>query len=145
MPSRTHKLRGSRTHGRGKKHGCGAGGRGGTGNAGLHKHKFKSMIKYDPEHFGRHGFTRHAMIRDVRVINLHELSGRVAELEAQGHAKRSGAVVEVDLTGAGYDKLLGSGRVAGALKITVGAASEQARAKVQEAGGQVLLPAKAKE
>src|SRR6266571_3554388 len=52
MVSRTRKLRGSRTHGRGKKHGRGAGGRGGTGMAGLHKHKFKWMIKYDPEHFG---------------------------------------------------------------------------------------------
>ncbi len=145
MPSRTHKLRGSRTHGRGKKHGRGAGGRGGHGNAGLHKHKFKSMIKYDPMHFGRHGFTRHAMIHDAKVINLHELAAHIPELEAQGHAKRAGTVVEVDLTAAGYDKLLGGGRIAGALKITIAAASEQARAKVQEAGGQVLLPAKAKE
>src|SRR5438477_64347 len=72
MVSRTRKLRGSRTHGRGKKHGRGAGGRGGTGNAGLHKHKFKSMIKYDPEHFGRHGFTRHAQMHPVTAIDLED-------------------------------------------------------------------------
>jgi len=145
MPSRSHKMRGSRTHGRGKKHGRGAGGRGGTGNAGLHKHKFKSMIKYDPDHFGRHGFKRHAMPHDVAVINLEQLSKRVAEFEAQGHAKRAGGGIEVDLTAAGIDKLLGGGRASSAFKITVAAASEQAKAKVQEAGGQVLLPEEAKE
>ncbi len=138
-------MRGSRTHGRGKKHGRGAGGRGGTGNAGLHKHKFKSMIKYDPEHFGRHGFTRHAMKHEVTVINLEQLGTRVAELEAQGHAKRAAGGIEIDLTAAGIDKLLGGGQISSAFKITVAAASEQARAKVQEAGGQVLLPEDAKE
>jgi large subunit ribosomal protein L15 len=145
MVSRTRKLRGSRTHGRGKKHGRGAGGRGGHGNAGLHKHKFKSMVKYDPMHFGRHGFTRHAVIHATKAINLQELANRVAEFEAQGHAKRTASAIEVDLTAAGYDKLLGGGHIASALKITVAAASEQARAKVQEAGGQVLLPAESKE
>src|SRR5574340_11251 len=145
MPSRTRKLRGSRTHGRGKKHGRGAGGRGGTGNAGLHKHKFKSMTKYDPDHFGRHGFTRHAMIPTVTVINLEQLKDRVPEFESQGHAKRSPGAIEVDLTAAGIDKLLGGGRVSSAFKITVAAASEQARAKVQEAGGQVILPEQTKE
>jgi len=145
MVSRTRKLRGSRTHGRGKKHGRGAGGRGGTGNAGLHKHKFKWMIKYDPDHFGRHGFTRHAMMHPTKVINLQELAHRVAEFEAQGHVKRAGSAIEIDLTAAGFDKLLGGGRVVSALKIKVAAASEQARAKVEEAGGQVLLPAETKE
>ena len=145
MPSRTHKLRGSRTHGRGKKHGRGAGGRGGHGNAGLHKHKFKSMIKYEPDHFGRHGFTRHAMLHEVTVINLEQLAKRVAEFEAQGHAKRAGAGIAIDLTAAGVDKLLGGGRISSAFTITGAAASEQARAKVQEAGGHVLLPKQAKE
>ena len=145
MPSRTKKLRGSRTHGRGKKHGRGAGGRGGHGNAGLHKHKFKWMVKYDPMHFGRHGFTRHAQMHEVRAINLEQLAARVPELEAAGHAKKAGAGFEIDLTAAGFDKLLGGGRAGSAFKITVQAASEQAKAKVQEAGGQVLLPEDAKE
>ncbi len=145
MPSRTKTLRGSRTHGRGKKHGRGAGGRGGTGNAGLHKHKFKSMIKYDPMHFGRHGFTRHAQFEETTVINLEQLAARIPALEAEGHAKKSGAGFEVDLTAAGIDKLLGGGHVGSAFTIKVAQASEQARAKVQEAGGQVLLPEDAKE
>jgi large subunit ribosomal protein L15 len=103
------------------------------------------MIKYDPEHFGRHGFVRHAQKHDVTVINLDDLARRVPDFEAQGHAKRAGAAVEVDLTKAGIDKLLGGGRIPSAFKITVAAASEQARAKVQEAGGQVILPEESKE
>jgi large subunit ribosomal protein L15 len=58
MVSKTRRFRGSRTHGRGHKAGRGKGKRGGFGNAGLHKHKFKWMVKYDPDHFGRHGFKR---------------------------------------------------------------------------------------
>ncbi len=140
MVSRTRKLRGSRTHGRGKKHGRGAGGHGGTGNAGLHKHKFKTLVKYMPDHFGRHGFTRHAQMREIVAINLEDLVARIPALEAAGHAKRNGTSVEVDLTAAGIGKLLGAGRVAGVLRITVASASDKARAKIQEAGGQVLLP-----
>jgi len=145
MVRRTRKLRGSRTHGRGKKHGRGAGGRGGTGNAGLHKHKFKSLVKYMPDHFGHHGFTRHAQVRETKAINLEDLVARLSEFESEGHAKRTDQGLEVDLTAAGYTKLLGGGHVTAALRITVLAASEQALAKVQEAGGQVILPSESKE
>ena len=143
MVSRTRKLRGSRTHGRGKKKGRGAGGRGGTGNAGLHKHKFKWMIKYAPDHFGRHGFVRHAQTRETKTMNIEELVARLPALEGQGHAKRAGGTVQVDLTAAGVDKLLGRGRLPVALEITVAEASESAVAKVAEAGGKVVLPASA--
>lgn len=143
MVSRTRKLRGSRTHGRGKKHGRGAGGRGGTGNAGLHKHKFKWMIKYDPEHFGRHGFTRHAQIRETIAIDLEDLARRLGELEAAGHAAKDNSRINVDLTAAGIDKLLGSGRVGVPMRITVAKASDAAVSKVAGAGGEVVLPPKA--
>src|SRR5437762_2765802 len=121
-----------------------AGGRGGTGNAGLHKHKFKSMIKFDPEHFGRHGFTRHAQMHPVTAIDLEDLAGRLAEFEAAGHATKDNSRINVDLTAAGIDKLLGSGRVAVAMRITVAKASEAALAKVAGAGGEVVLPAAGK-
>jgi len=137
---KTKRFRGSRTHGRGKKHGRGAGGRGGTGNAGLHKHKFKWMIKYDPDHFGAYGFFRHAQIRETKAINIEDVLGRLSELEAAGHAKRDAGRVAVDLTAAGFDKLLSRGRVALAMDITVARASEGAVAKVAAAGGKVILP-----
>ena len=140
MVSRTRKLRGSRTHGRGKKHGRGAGGRGGTGMAGLHKHKFKWMIKYEPDHFGRHGFTRHFQPHETKSIDLEDLARRLEEFEAAGHAKKDDSRINVDLTAAGIDKLLGSGRVTRAMRITVAKASSAAVAKVSGAGGEVVLP-----
>lgn len=140
MPRRTRKLRGSRTHGRGKKHGRGAGGRGGTGNAGLHKHKFKWMIKYAPDHFGAYGFVRHAQIEETKAINLEDLLGRLSEFEAAGHAKQDGPRILVDLTAAGIDKLLSRGRIDVPMDVTVARASEGAVAKVTAAGGKVILP-----
>ncbi len=74
MPSRTNKFRGSRTHGRGKKHGRGAGMMGGHGNAGLHKHKTMSVLKFDPMHFGRHGFKRPQKMVSAKItINLGDI------------------------------------------------------------------------
>src|SRR3989449_786301 len=105
MVSRTRKLRGSRTHGRGKKHGRGAGGRGGTGNAGLHKHKFKWMIKYDPEHFGPRGFFRHAQPRPTNSIDLEDLAHRLGAPADPGPPNKDGSRINVNLTAAGIDKL----------------------------------------
>ena len=111
--------------------------------AGLHKHKFKWMLKYDPDHFGRHGFVRHAQMRETTAIDLEDLVRRLDELESAGHAKKDNSRIDVNLTAAGIDKLLGSGRVAVAMRITVAKASEAAVAKVAGAGGEVVLPAKA--
>jgi len=108
--------------------------------AGLHKHKFKWMIKYDPEHFGPRGFFRHAQPRPTNSIDLEDLAHRIGEFEAAGHAKKDDSRINVDLTAAGIDKLLGSGRVTIAMRITVAKASPAAVAKVSGAGGEVVLP-----
>jgi len=128
MVSRTNKFRGrSRYHGRGKKAGRGAGLRGGRGNAGINKHRLMTRIKYMPGHWGMHGFNRHPTLRKVNVsINLHQ----VCQM-AEGDSIHLGEL--------GYDKLLGSGRIEKALKITVASASSRAIEKVQAAGGSVIL------
>lgn len=138
MVSRTKKFRGSRTHGKGKKHGRGHGDRGGTGNAGLHKHKFKWMVKYDPDHFGRHGFVRQPYPRKLKLtINLGEIEERFDEFAARGAVKQEERVCIVDLTKLGYDKLLGGGRIGRPLRVLVGEASREAVTKVTKAGGEV--------
>ena len=128
MVSRTNKFRGrSRYHGRGKKAGRGAGLRGGRGNAGINKHRLMTRLKYMPGHWGMHGFNRHPSLRKVNVsINLKEISQTV-----EGD--------EVNLGDMGYDKLLGSGRIDRAMKITVASASARAIEKVEAAGGSVIL------
>lgn len=142
---RTEKHRASRTHGRGKKAGRGAGKRGGRGNAGLHKHKFMSTVKYDPKHFGRYGFKRPKppSERGPKTINVGQLEERLETFIEKGYAKKAGERTEVDLTSAGIDKLLGSGKLKKPLQIKVSEASKMAKSKVEGAGGKVLIASEA--
>ena len=131
MPSRTKKFRGLRTHGRGIKAGRGAGKQGGRGNAGLHKYKFKSMLIYAPDHFGRHGFTRPPEIaRSPRSVNVGDLDRLLPELEARGAISREGEAYVADLGKAGIDRLLGKGTSERTWKVCVAHASRHAREKV---------------
>ena len=132
MVSKTRKFRGSRTHGRGTKAGRGAGKRGGTGNAGLHKHKFKSMLIYAPDHFGRKGFKRPAAAMTYPVaVNVGELPLLAPLLKEKGLLTTEGAVSVAELTGAGIDRLLGGGKVEGKWKVRVAHASRLAQEKVE--------------
>jgi len=117
------------THGKGKKGGRGAGLRGGRGNAGLLKHKWMHMVKYMPDHFGRHGFKRpQSITKEIKIIN-------VGQLEEKFPGKN-----DIDLNKEGYDKLLGGGKLTKKYKIKVNSASEKALVKVKEKGGEIILP-----
>ncbi len=138
MPSRTKKLRGSRTHGRGMKAGRGAGLIGGHGNAGLLKHKRLRMLKYDRDHFGRRGFKRpQSMVRANSTINVGELQEGLPRLLEGGFARQEGDRYVVDLSGMGIDKLLGEGRVSVPMDVTVAAISSIAKEKIEAQGGSV--------
>ena len=131
MPSRTKKFRGLRTHGRGIKAGRGAGKQGGRGNAGLHKYKFKSMLIYAPDHFGRHGFKRPPeIVARPTSLNVGELERFVPSLEAAQALRRDGEAFVADLAKAGVDRLLGGGIPVRTWKVFVRHASKHAREKV---------------
>ncbi len=131
MPSRTRKFRGLRTHGRGIKAGRGAGKQGGRGNAGLHKYKFKSMLLYAPDHFGRHGFKRPSeVVERPTTVNVGGLESLVPLLEAAGALAHEGDAYVADLTKLGVDRLLGGGEASRAWKVRVAHASKHAREKV---------------
>lgn len=139
MVSRTSKFRGSRTHGRGKKAGRGAGLRGGRGNAGLHKHKWLSIVKYDPDHFGHHGFKRPQSVVGSKVtINLSEVEQALPALSKDGFAEEKDGKWTVDLTKMGVDKLLGSGRISKPITIKVAEASASAEEKLKAVGGKLV-------
>jgi large subunit ribosomal protein L15 len=141
MVSRTEKLRGSRTHGRGKKAGRGAGMRGGKGNAGLHKHRTQYMLKYMPEHFGRHGFKRPQKMVSAKItINVGDLEQVLDVMKVQGVAVEKDGQMTVDLTALGVDKLLGSGRVGIPIVVSVAETTALAKAKIEEAGGHIVVP-----
>lgn len=138
MPRKTkakkHRRR-SRTHGRGAKAGRGKGLKGGSGNAGLHKHRFATTVKLEKETgvrwFGKHGFTRHGMNTDQEdvVVNVRDLPTLFGDADS------------IDLTSEGYTKLLGGGSLDRAYKVKVANASDSAVRKVEEAGGSVDLTA----
>ncbi len=139
MVSRTSKFRGSRTHGRGKKAGRGAGLRGGRGNAGLHKHKWISTVKYMPDHFGHHGFKRPQSVVVSKVtMNLSEVEESLPALERAGFATKKGGKWSVDLARMGVDKLLGSGRIGTPVAVKVAEASAKAKEKLKAAGGELI-------
>ncbi len=141
MPSRTNKFRGSRTHGRGKKHGRGAGMMGGHGNAGLHKHKTMTVLKYDPMHFGRHGFKRPQKMVSAKItLNVGDLDERLEEFTKNGFAANEGSKVKINLANMGVDKLLGFGKISRPYDVVVAETSERAKEKLEAAGGSVVTP-----
>jgi large subunit ribosomal protein L15 len=136
MVSRTKKFRGSRNHGRGMKAGRGNGKRGGVGNAGGHKHHWVRSMKYHPLHFGVHGFKRpQEIVVDEVAINVQQVEEALPRFHQEGHAKSSGGRTELDLGAAGYDKLLGGGRLTRGLAIKVPKFTDRAQKKVEAVGG----------
>ena len=139
MVSRTKKFRGSRTHGRGRKAGRGAGLRGGRGNAGLHKHKWIRVVKYCPDYFGHHGFKRpQSVVTDKITVNLSEVEQSLPALAKDGFAVQKDGKWTVDLTKMGIDKLLGSGQISTPISIKVPEASASALEKLKAAGGTIM-------
>lgn len=140
MVSRTNKFRGSRTHGRGKKSGRGAGIHGGRGNAGLHKHKFMHTLKFDPGHFGPRGFKRPLkMLREKTEITVSSLETAIPSLMSRGYAKNEEGRLIVDLQAAGYNKLVAKGAISTPVHVIVAGASARAKELVEKAGGSVML------
>ena len=138
MPSRTKKFRGKRTHGRGKKSGRGAGMIGGRGQAGLCKTGKIGMLRYDRDHWGRHGFKRpQCVVKANSTINVSELGRSLDRFVAMGFAKEEGGKFSVDLAEAGYDKLLGCGSISVAVDVKVAEASAKAKEKIEAAGGSI--------
>ncbi len=138
MPSRTKKLRGSRTHGRGKKAGRGAGLIGGRGRAGLYKHEKMRGIKAG-DVMGRRGFKRpQKMVRAHSTMNVGELAESLEVLVTKGVASKDGQRYTVDLGAMGISKLLGSGNIADAVDVRVEQFSAQAREKLESAGGSIV-------
>jgi len=142
---KVHRHRGSRTHGygAGKKH-RGAGHRGGRGNAGwggkYKDHKQPSFIKefglnYLPKKY-RKPF-QPPRRKEYNPINIDYLEYNLDKLKEKGLVKEENGYLVVNLKDLGYNKLLSRGEVLHKWKI-IGAASEKAKAKIEEKGGEVI-------
>jgi len=137
---KSRKRRGSRTCGWGQigQHRK-SGSRGGHGHAGMHKHKWTWVLRYDPDYFGKHGFYRPNK-RVVRSMNLIQLSTLMESLERRGGLKLREGMPVVNLSTLGVGKLVGRGKLDKGLVVVVDSWTERAEKAVREAGGKLLKP-----
>jgi large subunit ribosomal protein L15 len=137
---KVRKQRGSRTHGYGQigQHRC-RGGRGGTGKAGLDKHKWTYVVKHDPTYWLKKGFvSKRTLGKTVNIINVGKLDDLADRLDSEKKLERQGKKIVLDLESLGFDKLLGTGDVVKPMIIKVAAYSETASKKLEEAGGEIF-------
>ncbi len=141
------KYRGSRTHGGGHhRNRSGAGNRGGRGMAGSHKHKWFHVIKYMPDHFGKHGFNRPPkVVREPNTINVGDLDALADRLLEEGIAEKEDERIVIDVTdermkrfGGPFDKVLGGGQVKRPLVVKAPEFTDRAVEKLEEAGGEAV-------
>ena len=116
------------------KSGRGKGKRGGSGNAGLHKHKWNWVLKYDRNHFGPIGFTSHTQRRPDISISLRDLSTQYENLVTKGFVTNEGKSPTINLTNAGYTKLIGTGEFNIPSTIIVKKATEKSINKLNALG-----------
>jgi len=131
---KTRRLRGGRHMGWGQvgQHRA-SGHKGGLGIAGLHKYHFSTLLKEKPDHFG-HDSTHppHPIItrKWASVRDLDDLFSKFG--------KEEGGKKIIDLITAGYDKLLGGGKISNAYTVKVPRFTATAEEKVKSVGGEVL-------
>ena len=139
MPHKLRKIRkkrGSRTCGYGRVGQHRKSGSKGYRKAGRHKHGWTYVIKYEPEYFGKRGFTSPKSLKqEVKIINVGELE----EIAEKFKEKTEEGKILIDLESLGYTKLLGAGKVTKPLIVKVASCSKSAIEKIREAGGQVLI------
>lgn len=138
MPHKLRKIRkkrGSRTQGYGRVGQHRKTGSKGERKSGRHKHLWSYVQRYEPEYFGKKGFTSPKSLRQkVNVLNVGKLD-EMAEKMSTGKEKNK---FIIDLGSLGYTKLLGTGRVTKPLIVKIALCSQSAAEKIKEAGGQIL-------
>lgn len=132
------KFRGHRTYHGAHRNWRGGGNRGGRGMAGMHKHKWSTTVKYDKDRFGVHNKMRPTNSHGVSSINVGMLNNMMDSFVRDGFAVKEGSSFKVDLEKAGYQKVLGGGRLTKPLIVQAGSFSKRAEEKIQEAGGQAV-------
>jgi large subunit ribosomal protein L15 len=129
------KMRGSRTQGYGRVAQHRDTGSHGFRKAGRHKARWSWVQRYDPDYFGKSGFTSPKSLKQkVKVINI----GKIDEIAEEISTEKEKGKLLIDLERLGYTKLLGSGKVTKPLLVKVPSYSASAAEKIKNAGGQIL-------
>jgi large subunit ribosomal protein L15 len=138
MPHKLRKIRkqrGSRTQGYGRvgQHRCK--GSKGFRKAGRHKGGWSYVLRYEPDYFGKKGFTSpKSLNQKENTINVKKLE----EIAEQFSTEKKEDKIVIDLESLGYTKLLGTGKATKPLIVKVASCSKSAAEKIKEAGGQIM-------
>ena len=130
---KTRRLRGGRHMGWGQvgQHRA-SGHKGGLGITGMQKHHYSTLLKEDPDHYGHDApKTPHPNIikKWASVRDLDDLFTK--------YGKEEGGKNIVDLQSAGYDKLLGGGRLTNAYSVKISQFTASAEEKLKAVGGEI--------
>lgn len=110
-----------------------SGHKGGLGVSGMMKHHYSSLLKDEPDHFG-HNSTHPPHPNVTRKwASVRDLNDLFAKF-----GKEEGGKKIIDLNAAGYDKLLGGGKVTTAYSVKIGRFTASAEEKIKAVGGEVL-------
>jgi len=124
----SRKFLGSKNHGKGNaKNKRGKGNKGGWGRAGMHKQRWTYIVRYEPDFFGVHGFSR-PNAKKSETINIFEINNlakldKLAKAEGKMHFEFAG-------------KVLGSGNLEFPVIVKAQIASDSAVKKIKAAGGE---------
>lgn len=91
-------------------------------------------MKYEPDRYSKVGFKPpSALSENVITVNIGELEELAMKVISEFNSESS--VNELDLTSLGIHKLLGRGSIRVPLKVRVESYSNNAKEKIEEAGG----------
>jgi large subunit ribosomal protein L15 len=130
------RFRGRRTYHGSHKKWRGGGSRGGRGAAGLHKHKWSYIVKYDKEHFGRYANKPHG--KKVATVSIDYLNANAEKFLKQKIAEKDGNSTKINVEKLGFEKVLGNGKLTMPLIIEAKYFSKAAEEKIVKAGGKAV-------
>ncbi|MGY5142453.1 MAG: uL15 family ribosomal protein [Nitrosopumilus sp.] len=132
---KTRRLRGGRHMGWGQvgQHRA-SGHKGGLGVTGLKKHLRSTMLKEDPDHYGHDIPKRPHPSITKKWASVRDLDDLFTKF-----GKEEGGKKVVDLESAGFEKLLGGGKLTNPYSVKVSQYTASAEEKLKAVGGEVLV------
>jgi len=131
---KTRRLRGGRHMGWGQvgQHRA-SGHKGGLGVTGFQKHHYSSLLKDEPDHYGHESSKPPHPNITKKWTSVRDLDDLFTKF-----GKEEGGKKVVDLESAGYEKLLGGGKITNGYSVKVQQFTASAEEKLKSVGGEIF-------
>ncbi len=113
----------------------------GERKAGRHKHLWSSVLRYEPNYFGKKGFKTPQAITGQShptTINIQQLDELISKQSRHKQITKKQGKPYIDLASLGYQKLLAKGKLTKPALVKVSSHSKNAAKKIREAGGKII-------